>query len=266
MAACRREASSTGNAGLGVREVGLGLGYVESRRGPFAESILGYPQAALLDPDVFAGVGQPLFGDADLRVALGHVGDQEHQYVVVVLHGSVQIGVGRFDGSPESAPEIQFPGQIGSESPLAVGIAEYPAGAAVLADSDAGVVAEGLLPLGEQVPGGNRPQGTGFLDPQSGNSQGQVLLVGRSDERIENRVVENSPPGCVVDGRGVQGRGLRVDPLLGHRGCRPAVIRADLEPIGKVLASARASGKQRRQGCHDARRLAPRPQTGGVGW
>ena len=76
-------------------------------------------QCLALELHVLPSQFDPLFERADIHVIRGHVAQQSHQDVVVVLDRRIQAGVGSFDGAAEPAPEIEFPGQVEVEVPLA---------------------------------------------------------------------------------------------------------------------------------------------------
>ena len=61
-----------------------------------------------------------------------------------------------------------------------------------------GPAAGGFLHLRIFVAGDDRPAGAGLDDPLTGGPQGQVLRIRLGDERIEDRVVENTPPSAQV--------------------------------------------------------------------
>ncbi len=228
------------NRGLGLREIRVGLGHVEPRRLAVAivVSQLRQHQAPRLDHDVLGGVLEPLLGRAKIDVVLGDLGEQQHQGVVVVFDRHVQVGVGRFDGPAEPAPKVEFPGKARAGGPVVVEPVRRVVDV-VVAQRGPRVVAERLLRLGEQLAHGNAQLGASFKNAQASRPQGEVLLVGLLNERVEHRVVKRLPPGGIVGRPATDVRIFVVDPSVGHGRGGAAVVRANLEAVGDVIAPTR---------------------------
>jgi len=56
----------------------------------------------------FPCIGQLLFQGPVLHIVGGHVADQRHEHIVVVLDRGVEGCLGRLDGAAEAAPEIEL--------------------------------------------------------------------------------------------------------------------------------------------------------------
>lgn len=206
------------------------------------EAVLGQPQVAALDINVLLGVDQSLLRDPHVCVALGHVGQQQNQDVVEALDRGIEIRIGRLDGPPEPTPKIEFPGKTGAERPFAEVKLGRRAAGPVLAQLKTRVVAHRELRLWEQLARRDGSLGPGLQNPQPGDAQSKVLPIRRSDQSVQDRVVERAPPGGVAGRPGVQGALACVDPLVGHGGRRTTVVRTDLESVGDVVAPPGASG------------------------
>ena len=94
---------------LGVGQNGLGLFHVPFRGGAALKPRLGDLQAFGLDAHVFVGDGQAFFQGADEDVAVGHIGGEADQDIVIIGDGRLEAGIGGLDGPAKFAPEIQFP-------------------------------------------------------------------------------------------------------------------------------------------------------------
>ena len=130
-----------------------------------------------------------------MNVIGGHVSKQGDQHTVVILNGSIQASAGRFNGPAESAPEVEFPGQVEPVIPLA----KEPAGdVRAVGDFSANRVARvvtcRVLRLREEIARGDGELGSRLQHPGTGLPQGQILLVGGTDERVEKRILEDRVP------------------------------------------------------------------------
>ena len=143
LATCRFQGR---DACLGLSKVRLALRHVQLGRGAVVELHLRQVQADLLVLDVLAGIVQPLLGRPHVNVALGDLGEQQHQGVVVVVDRSLQLRIGRFQGAAIKAPEVELPGQVRAHGPVVVMHQGSGAGA-IPADLLPRVAAGGLLRL-----------------------------------------------------------------------------------------------------------------------
>ena len=132
-----------------------------------------------MNNDVLGHELQTLLEDADLDVVRRHLGDQQDEHVVVVFDGGIQLGIGGLDGAAESAPEIDFPGQIEAhvriiEEARDLRLGRIGHGAA---DGVVRIFEESLLQLREQISGSDVAQGASRQDARSGRSQIEILAV-----------------------------------------------------------------------------------------
>jgi hypothetical protein len=214
---------------------GFRLFHVEPGPRADLEARLGEGQDALLNPDVVLCDLDPLLGNAVLHVIRRRVGQQRHQGIVIVFDRSVQTGTGRFDGPAEAAPEIQLPAQTQAGRPIGIPVGEWTVRenaveegrvvSLIAAQSDTAVLPGGFLALREDIAHGDLLLRPRLKDAHADGAQGQVLLVGATDEGIERRVVEHGPPILEVAILDVGIVGL--DPLRGDRRRRLAVIGAN---------------------------------------
>ena len=121
----------------------------------------------------------------------------------------------------------------------------------------AGVIARHVLDLRKDLPGGDAQLGPGLQHPAAGLAQGQVLLVGAADQRVEPRVVEYRPPLAQVVGVGSHALVVGVDPLLRHRRGGLTVVGPDLESVVDVLLERSASAECDCEDCQTSK-LKPR--------
>ena len=101
-----------GDGRAGLLQDGPRLLHVKPGRGADPEFRLGEGQDSLLDPDVVPRDLDALLGDPILHVVRGDVRQQGHQGCVIVLHRSIQAGIGRLDVPADAAPQVEFPAQV----------------------------------------------------------------------------------------------------------------------------------------------------------
>src|SRR5207248_11215513 len=63
------------------------------------EPVLGLLDQLGLDDDVVRHVLEPLLEDANLHIVRGHLGNEQHEHVVIVLDGGIQLGVSCLDSA-----------------------------------------------------------------------------------------------------------------------------------------------------------------------
>ena len=123
-----------------------------------------------LDSDVLHDESQTLLKHADFHIGGSDFGDEEHQRVVVVFDGGVQVGFGRLDRAAETTPEIEFPGDVEPngvvvEKPIRQRIGDSTA------RSDVGDVEEHILRLRKQTANGDVSLRASRENPRAGASQ-----------------------------------------------------------------------------------------------
>ena len=136
-----------------------------------------------------------LLVNADLHVGSRHFRNQQDQCVVVVFNRGIEFGVGGFHTAAESAPEIEFPRQVGAhrhviEEPIADRSPEEFSVhwiGDIRAQLIMGIVGRELLGLRKEIADGDVALCPGSEDPRAGTAQGQVLLVGLFDEPVKLR-------------------------------------------------------------------------------
>jgi len=259
---CRRLISSSGICACVCSSVLRGLVHVQLVGRAGFEPPLDDGQRLALEGDVLLGVLDALFEGAHLSVVGRHVAEQRDQNVVVVLDRGVEGGDVRFDRPAESAPEVEFPGQVEPVVPLAgepvagqkLGICGLPACLAARERT------RRRLRLGEQVAAGDRQLRPRFQHAEPGLAERQVLLVRGPDQAVERRVVEDRPPPAQVVRRLPHAHVGGIDPVVRDRRRRAAVVGAHFEPVVNVFAEGSTAARHRgREG--KARRAGepPRP-------
>jgi hypothetical protein len=84
---------------------------------PLVEARFSDFESAFLEFDVAAHQLEAPLEAARLHAVRRHLGQQDDDGVVVVLHGGIQPGVGRLDRATVAAPEIEFPGSVEAGRP-----------------------------------------------------------------------------------------------------------------------------------------------------
>ena len=234
-----------GDGRAGLLQDGPRLLHVEPGRGADPEFLLGEGQDSLLDPDVVPRDLDALLGDPILHVVRGHVRQQGHQGCVIVLHRSIQAGIGRLDVPADAAPQVELPAQVEAVEPVGERsrpltrweqVEKRPDEGHVGVEVDPAVRPGRLLGLGEDVAHGDRLAGPGLEDPCARDAEIRVLLVSRNNQGVERGIPEDLPPvlQVVVLHAGI----IRLDPFRSHGCRRPAVIGPNLETIMNPLPRA----------------------------
>jgi len=109
------------------------------------------------------------------------------------------------------------------------------------------VLSRHVLGLRQDVAQGDAELGPCFQDPEARFAERQILPVSVADEVIEHRVVKDRPPGAQVGRLGPHALVGSINPVLRHRGRRPAVVGADLESVADVFLQRGAAAR----GHHD---------------
>ena len=152
--------------------------------------------------------------------------------------------VGRRDGSPQPAPEVDFPGQVKAGIPLIVKRIGHRSVGRVLALRDPLVGAGGILRLGKDLAAGDAEDGPCLQDTKAGFAEGQVLPIRAENQAIEGGIAKDRPPATEVLAIGLLDVGL-VDPVLGHWGRWRAVVWGpNLEAVMDVIVQAGAADRR----------------------
>ncbi len=167
-----------------------------------------------MNPNVLTGDRQAFFGCSQKDKRARDLCSQRYQNIIVIRDGCLQVGDAGLYCPAEFAPNIQFPGRIQSDienGKVSVGSSDIRRIFAGLVDA---CRAKAKLRLGVLKAKGNSQLRPGFVDPQTGNLQRQVLLIGGFYQVIENRVMEHRPPVSHVGILGFDFRFIRLQPFI----------------------------------------------------
>ena len=222
------------NQGFGATQDRQSLFHVQLAHRALLEPILRNTKRVLLQLHILASQLQPFVQGPELNVVRRHFGLKNHQDIVVVFDFGAEVRVGRLDGAAETSPEIEFPGGVEADRPvveLELGQRKLPERIGVLAQPIARVSPDGLLALRKEVSASHVQLGSRFDHPHAGKLQRQILLVGRVDQVVENRILERRPPVGVVGGHRFHVVVLGVEPRIGDGGGRLAIVGTHLKAV-----------------------------------
>jgi len=208
-----------------ARQIGLGLRGIDlAVDRHHLQACIRDPRALLLDLHIAAGKGQTLFDRPIVHIRSRHFGNQQHQRVVIVLDGTVQAGIGRFDRAAKPTPKIQFPRQAGTQPPVAeiaqTDVARLDLAAGTTKGRCVGTalrlreIAKQFLRLRKQISYNHGPLLSSLDHAKPGFTQRNVLLVGTGDQAIERRVLKDRPPLTAAGRSCFQPRVGRIAPVI----------------------------------------------------
>jgi hypothetical protein len=223
-------AFEAGDRGLGLRELRERLLHIELAGLAVLELRPRDPQALLLGLHIALRELDALLQRADVEIGARDPGGETHERAVIGCDRGEHRGAIRLDGTAILSPEVELPGGAQAELGRAedrIRLRQQQRGVAlplVLRATD-----ERLL-LREELAHSDIQLRLRLQDARRGNLQGKIVVIGRVDERIERRILENAPPPGRVGGGGRAGcgPGRLGDPVLGYRGGGTREVGPDL--------------------------------------